>query len=94
MSDGYARVHKTWEYRIEDFSTEEFEKTSEAVAEWAKENLITPYQLQKTSKGFEITMGSFCETGGRGLACDLFKTLCRQVFREMKKSVAYGEKIN
>lgn len=96
--EGYARVHSTWEFVVlrnkENFSSDEFEKIGEAIAEWSKENLITPYQLLKTDKGFEITIGTFCETGAGGIAQDLFLNLVKGLFRETGKSVAYVKKEN
>lgn len=96
-NDDYARVHTTWKFftvrNTGNFSNDEFEKISGAIAERAKENLISPYQLLKTDSGFEITIGTFCRTGAEGMTRDLFLHLAKQVFRKMEKSVAYGKKV-
>jgi hypothetical protein len=96
MSDKYANVYTTWEFSIlgstENFTETEFAEIDKGIANWADENLISPYKLVKTNKGFEVTLGTFCHEGAGGMAQDLFLFLARNVFRTLEKSVGYGRK--
>lgn len=96
LHDDYANVYTTWEFKVlkneESFSAAELAEIEKGISLWAKDNLISPYQLIKTDRSFEITIGTFCHTGAPGMAQDLFIYLARNVFRKLNKSISYNKK--
>jgi len=69
--------------RNDKVTDHEFERVREAVEKWARSNRVG-FELQKTRKGFEVTL-SHSIPDGDGYGMSLFLHLSRGVFRQFER---------